>query len=344
MHYKEKHQISRYQDDLLSTLPFYPVADETRDAHIIKTPVDFKGNYINEFCITPKGVDPHSQDPTLNHLVLVHGYGAGLGYYICNYDAISQYLTSNNWVVHAIDLLGYGASSRPKFPTHLSHDELPILESWFTDSIKTWCQLRNLQGDRTLFALHSLGAYLSLKTIMKFPTLFKKLIMISPALISMPNPPPAIPTWFKLLWEQNISPFILVRNTGPFGSLFVSGWSSRRFAKLNTNLLNLLHNYSYLIFNAPGSGEYLLNYVLAPGGVPRKPLENLITDIKCDLTWIYGEDDWMDLDGGKRANDLVNEKTQYNSDYNVVKNSGHHIYLDNITDFNQLIINELQKF
>ena len=48
----------------------------------------------------------------MNRLIMSHGYGAGLGFYLKNFDAL---LAHDNWVIHAVDLLGYGCSSRPEF-------------------------------------------------------------------------------------------------------------------------------------------------------------------------------------------------------------------------------------
>lgn len=48
---------------------------------MLKVPIDDKGNYINEFVIYPPGkseVDLAS----MKHLVMIHGYGAGLGFYL----------------------------------------------------------------------------------------------------------------------------------------------------------------------------------------------------------------------------------------------------------------------
>jgi len=43
-------------------------------------------------------------------LVLLHGFGAGLGFWTANLQKLSKHHT-----VYAIDLMGFGKSSRPKF-------------------------------------------------------------------------------------------------------------------------------------------------------------------------------------------------------------------------------------
>ncbi|ODV96932.1 hypothetical protein PACTADRAFT_48722 [Pachysolen tannophilus NRRL Y-2460] len=345
--YLDRKNLEEFQKNLLSSLSFYPQADQYRYSKILKIKIDNNGNYLNEFCIYPRGKS-EKDFKNIKHLILIHGYGAGLGFFINNLTEISKYGSLNDWCIHAIDLLGYGTSSRPKFPHHLQYSELETAESWFTKSLKAWFEKRgldNLNSNQILVCSHSLGAYISCVTNMEYPQLFKKLILVSPAGISKPASPPVIPQWFHYLWNKNVSPFALVRYTGALGSLFVSGWTSRRFGKLkNAKQRELLHKYSYGIFNAPGSGEYFLNYVLAPGGVPRKPLIDKIHKIQCNLTWCYGEDDWMDLVGGKRASDIVNERTNFKSEYHIIPDSGHHVYLDNIKAFNSLVIEEMKYF
>lgn len=79
----------------------------------------------------------------------------GLGFLLRNFDAI---LSLDNWVVHNIDLLGYGRPSRHPF----TRNSLDIIEAWFHDSFKEWWQLRRLDGlqGQTLVVAHYMGAYL----------------------------------------------------------------------------------------------------------------------------------------------------------------------------------------
>ena len=53
------------------------------------------------------------KDPVTD-VVLIHGYAASLGLFIDNFDLLSS---APGIKIHAIDLLGFGFSSRPKFPS-----------------------------------------------------------------------------------------------------------------------------------------------------------------------------------------------------------------------------------
>lgn len=91
--------------------------------------------------------------------------------------------------------------------------------------------------------------------------------LLTQAITLKPHPP-----GLTYLWDQNISPFSLVRWSGPFGPRLVSGWTSRRFSHLGREESQALHDYSYSLFRQRGSGEYALAYVLAPGAFARSPL------------------------------------------------------------------------
>lgn len=339
----------KLQFDLLLTLPFFPKADPLgKRGEVVQTKLS-TGNRINEFVIYPPKLAAET-DPThsdlyrkCNHLFMIHGYGGGLGFFLKNFDAI---LCLDNWVVHNIDLLGYGCSSRPPF----TPNSLKDVESWFHDSFKEWLRLRNLEGleNQILVMAHSMGAYLmATYAINENPRFCKKLLMVSPGAVIKHRKKVFVPTYFAKLWEQNISPFTLVRKAGPLGSKLVSMWSSRRFAHLPRNEAELLHRYAYGIFQSPGSGEYMLNYLLAPGADARHPLiERGIHKIGCEMLWCYGTEDWMDKKGGQLCSRIIANFTGDTNRSTVLEipNSGHHIYLDNIDAFNDLVVSQMKSF
>lgn len=343
-HYKLRNDPLQFQHDLLSTLPFYPNTDHRgRTSKVLKVPIDDKGNYINEFVIYPPGKSEVNL-ASMKHLVMIHGYGAGLGFYLKNFDTIAS---RDDWCIHAIDLFGYGCSSRP----HFHPQNVEQVEEWFFDSYEAWFSQKNIDKSKVLIMAHSMGAYLmACYGIVRDPNFCKKIIMASPGAIIKHKRQIPVPGYFKRLWERNISPFTLVRKAGPLGSKVVSGWSSRRFAKLPRVEAHLLHKYAYGIFQARGSGEYMLNFLLAPGADARFPLiEKKIHKLRCDMTWWYGDGDWMDKTGGQMCSDIINNlaaatgRSQH-SDVKIIENSGHHVYLDNITQFNNSVLEEMDRF
>lgn len=327
------------QSNLLSTLPFFPKPDESgRSSDVIQTMLK-DGNTINEFVIYPSNYSA-ARASDFHHLIMVHGYGGGLGFFLKNFDAISQV---NNWVVHSIDLLGYGCSSRPKFTA----DSLEEVEAFFHDSFEEWLAKRGLNDpSKVLVMAHSMGAYLmATYGINRNPAFCKKLLMVSPGAVLKHRKPVPVPSYFAKLWERNILPFTLVRKAGPLGSKLVSMWLSRRFAKLSQTEAVLLHKYAYSIFQARGLGEYMLNYLLAPGADARHPLISRgIHKLKCEMLWVYGKEDWMDRKGGELVSNILNNlRGEQASEVKLVSDSGHHIYLDNIGAFNRLVASEMTK-
>lgn len=61
---------------------------------------------LNEFSVERVGEEADQ------HLVMLHGYGAGLGFFYKNFEPLSRL---GGWQLHALDLLGMGRSTRPSF-------------------------------------------------------------------------------------------------------------------------------------------------------------------------------------------------------------------------------------
>lgn len=203
---------------------------------------------------------------------------------------------------------------------------------------------------------------------------------------SSDDPPPRrMPKWVVYLWDANISPFSFVRWAGPLGPRLVSGWTSRRFSHLAPEEAKTLHDYSYSLFRLRGSGEYALSYILAPGAFARNPLIHRIQGVGrqpltvpsselspskpsstpsgqphetgVPITFLYGTNDWMDVNGGRNAakklqaeqekalaNATPEEKERENGDAKVIliNDAGHHVYLDNAEEFNDVIREEMK--
>lgn len=384
-----------------------------------------KDRALNEFSVERVGEDADQ------HLVMLHGYGAGLGFFYKNFEPLSRL---GGWQLHALDLLGMGRSTRPSFRIKAKEREDAIREAedWFVDALEEWRVKRNIE--RFTLLGHSLGGYIAVNYALKYPGRINKLILASPVGIpedpyavtsELPQKqdqatiaassaavppsdapkgdnnillkgPPAdassdrpprrtIPKWFAYLWEANISPFSLIRWTGPLGPRLVSGWTSRRFSHLPADEAKALHDYSYSIFSMRGSGEYALAYILAPGAFARSPLirriegvgrqmipasvppspssATSITEINkarrengLPVVFMYGDHDWMDYKGGMAAAAKIRDEKQRalesatpeerkadNGSAKVVmiKNSGHHVYLDGWEQFNDTVLSEM---
>lgn len=256
-----------------------------------------KDRYLNEFSVERVGEEVD------NNLVMLHGYGAGLGFFYKNFEPLTR---RPHWKLYALDMLGMGRSSRPPFSVKAKDREgrAREAESWFVDALEEWRQKRGIEK-MTLLG-HSMGGYMAVCYALKYPGHLNKLILASP--VGIPEDPYAVndaapepasstmqnevtqsgdetskrsqgqpprrkmPWWLTTLWDANISPFSLVRYAGPLGPRLVSGWTSRRFSHLPDDEAQALHDYSYSLFRQRGSGEYALAHILAPGAFARSPL------------------------------------------------------------------------
>ncbi|KAI0022339.1 alpha/beta-hydrolase [Xylariomycetidae sp. FL0641] len=376
-----------------------------------------KNRGLNEFSVERVG---EAVDDTL---VMLHGYGAGLGFYYKNFESLSR---AKGWKLYALDWLGMGNSRRPPFRVNAKDpkEKITEAENWFIDSLEEWRKIRKI--DKFTILGHSLGGYLAVSYALKYPGHINKMILASP--VGVPEDPYAVnadmpepqestfqdeftvdqqattkpqdtsrlsdaksriseqngaatpkkrpyPSWLVWLWDANVSPFSIIRLTGPLGPRFVSGWTSRRFNHLPENEKQTLHDYAYSLFRQRGSGEYVLPYLLAPGAHARRPIINRIQDVGRQtvqkatestpevketgfpIVFMYGENDWMDVAGGLASEEKLKgaklralqhaseeEKRQENGSCKVlvVKKAGHHLYLDNPDEFNEYIRKELE--
>jgi cardiolipin-specific phospholipase len=153
--------------------------------------VELSGKHraLNEFSVE------RNDEKTEQNLVIIHGYGAGLGFFYKNFEPLSR---AKGWQLYALDMLGMGRSSRPPFHIKGKTREKQITEAedWFVDSLEEWRKKRNI--DKMTLVGHSMGGYMAVCYALKYPGHLNKLILASPVGIpedpyatqaAMPEPP-----------------------------------------------------------------------------------------------------------------------------------------------------------
>lgn len=206
----------------------------------------------------PRSADESEPAP----LVLVHGFGAGAGLWMSNFNLLAHHFPET----HFVDMIGWGRSSRVDFEKLLSikiktgkikkrsvssKDKAAvaaaeaeyrraiasIAEDFTVDSLERWRVQMGLE--RITLVGHSMGGYLAASYALKYPDRVSSLILASP--IGVPHAKPidtsrwgwtarqvlslARAAW----WGANITPQSIVRAMGRWGPRPVSGYVTRRF-------------------------------------------------------------------------------------------------------------------
>ncbi|KAI0068979.1 alpha/beta-hydrolase [Artomyces pyxidatus] len=375
------------EERLLRRLPFFRSgstpslnqADGPVVAHSERVTLDNPKHYLNTLAI--RATAPASDAPP--PAILLHGYGAGLGFFFLNFPTLAQWAGTRGSAVYALDWLGMGRSARPPFRVKAKREDIPgrvhEAEAFFVDSLEQWRARMGLEK-MTLIG-HSLGAYFSVAYALRYPTRVSKLVLLSPAGVprdpdtTMPSrevtdgqvtgdggPEPTgnvdairkeqaaekrketrASRLFTYLWEEGWSPFQVVRSAVFWGPMLVGKYSSRRFGALSEDETRDMHDYITNITLAKGSGEYCISHILAPGAHARMPLVDRIAALKIPVTFVYGEHDWMDPEGGVTSIDNLRAAGNNDGRMYVIPHAGHHVYLDNAKAVNKLLLKELDS-
>jgi cardiolipin-specific phospholipase len=140
-----------------------------------------KNRALNEFSVERDGEEVEE------NLVMLHGYGAGLGFFYKNFEGLSRV---KGWKIYALDMLGMGRSSRPPFRIHAKDQagKITEAENWFIDALEEWRIVRKIEKFTLLG--HSMGGYMAVAYALKYPGHLNKLILASP--VGIPEDPYAM--------------------------------------------------------------------------------------------------------------------------------------------------------
>ncbi|XP_034992179.2 (Lyso)-N-acylphosphatidylethanolamine lipase [Zootoca vivipara] len=264
-------------------------------------------------------------------LVMVHGFGGGIGLWILNLDSLSQ-----RRPLHAFDLLGFGRSSRPPF----SRDAQEAEEE-FVNSIEAW---RREMGIPSMILLgHSLGGFLAASYSLQYPERVKHLILVDPWGFPMrPSDPAQIrtpPTWIKavatVLGRSN--PLAVLRAAGPWGPGLVQRFRpdfKQKFADFFDD--DTISEYIYHCNAQTPSGEAGFKAMSEAFGWARRPMLERIHLVRHDLpiTLIYGANSWIDTSTGEKVKSL--RPGSYVCDM-AIPGASHHVYADQPHAFNAAV-------
>ncbi|XP_029958162.1 1-acylglycerol-3-phosphate O-acyltransferase ABHD5-like [Salarias fasciatus] len=264
-------------------------------------------------------------------LVLLHGFGGGVGLWVQNLDALSR-----GRPVFAVDLLGFGQSSRP----HFSKDPRRA-EDQFVEAVEQW---RAKVGLESMILLgHNLGGYLAVSYSIRHPGRVKHVILVEPW--GFPERPDSseadrpVPVWIKALGAvfSPFNPLAGLRLVGPLGPSLVQTFRPdlrRKFTSMFTD--NTVSEYIYHLNVQTPSGEAAFKSMRGEYGWAKRPMLQRIHRLRPDvpLTVVYGSRSSIDCDAGGALKEL---RPYSHVEIMTIRGAGHYVFADQPEDFNQRV-------
>ncbi|XP_059497695.1 (Lyso)-N-acylphosphatidylethanolamine lipase-like isoform X2 [Stegostoma tigrinum] len=265
-------------------------------------------------------------------LVLVHGFGGGLGLWVQNMESLSQ-----RHPVHAFDLLGFGRSSRPRFP--LEPEEV---EAQFVDSIEEWRE--QLGISKMLLLGHSLGGFLAASYTIQHPDRVKHLILVDPW--GLPERPADLSeTWKPPMWAKAAATVLgrfnflaVLRAAGPWGPSLVQRFRpdlKRKYSEYFED--DTILEYVYHCNAQTPSGEAAFKVLSESFGWAKRPMLGRIHLIPKDvpITLIYGSRSWIEASSGEQVKSLRPHSYVRTM---AIEGASHHVYADRPEEFNAAVL------
>jgi len=280
------------------------------------------------------------EDPKVNKppIVLLHGFAAGIAFWTLNLDSLSKVRH-----VYAIDLLGFGRSTRPD----LSKKEHP--EDDIVDSIEIW--RKNVGINKPFILLgHSFGSYIAASYAIKYGENLDRLILADPWGFSEHTANnerfKKAPTWVKMVFKVSMlfNPLAILRVSGPYGPRLMSVRDDlrRKFIPLMGDESREILTYAYHCNANKPSGEAVFKQLLGEFANPARPMIFRANEINKNIkiNFLYAAESWLLRE---EEENLRKEMPDHKIDYQILKNAGHHLYSDNADGFNDYINNLEEK-
>ncbi|XP_022061064.1 1-acylglycerol-3-phosphate O-acyltransferase ABHD5 [Acanthochromis polyacanthus] len=289
------------------------------------------------FSTQPQPCSPYPSQPPAHPrtpLVLLHGFGGGVALWAQNLDSFSS-----SGPVYALDLLGFGRSSRPQFST-----DPEVAEDEFVTALEEWREKVGLE--EIVLLGHNLGGYLSAAYTLKYPHRVKHLLLVEPwGFPARPDNPShySIPVWIRAIgaFMSPFNPLAGLRLAGPLGPMLVQMIRSdfkQKYSSVFSD--NTVSNYIYHLNAQTPSGETAFKNMTIPYGWAKRPMLDRIDQVRADIpiSFIYGSRSSIDSDSG-----YAFKKTRPDVEIEVIRGAGHYVFADQPEDFNQIVLRILTR-
>jgi pimeloyl-ACP methyl ester carboxylesterase len=265
--------------------------------------------------------------------VLLHGFGVGSAFFCMNFENLAI-----GREVIAIDLPGFGRSSRPSFPK-----EPEKIESMYVTMLEQWRQTMAL--DNFILLGHSFGGFVAASYTAAYPHRVEHLILADPwGLDGYPdgiNWQKPIPSWLKTHhdWEWTHASGFL-RACGPLGPLAVRGFSHyicKRFYRFLGGDAWAAADYVYQCnaVDSCATEEAIVNLSKKILWARRPVLGKLSTlPLTSFVSFIYGEESWLD---STSAENFIESRIRGTAELHTIPDVGHDSYAEDPPNFNQIV-------
>lgn len=267
-----------------------------------------KFNYLNnEYINTFEIISNIKNKPVI---VVIHGFASGIATFVNMYKPLNKYCH-----VYAIDLIGFGRSSKPNF----LFDSI-YAENLFVDSIEVWRIKQNLGS--IILCAHSFGAYIATKYSYKYPKFVKSLILLEPWGFYLPKN--MIPKYNYInILNYKINPLYILKLCGPLALslMYYICYNLWNKTFIGIGVGDEIFKYLYHS-NVQCTGDTGFILLLKSFYFAKRPIHINDIDFKIDITLIYGSNSWIDNRAGKYAYNIRKKLTFIE----IISNAGHQIY------------------
>ncbi|XP_072144153.1 (Lyso)-N-acylphosphatidylethanolamine lipase-like isoform X2 [Dermacentor andersoni] len=264
-------------------------------------------------------------------LVLVHGYLCGAALWVLNLEALSRRRR-----VYAIDLLGFGKSSRPA----LSSDA-GMAEAQLAQALEGWrCQMGL---ERFVLLGHSFGAFVASAYTLRRPEHVAHLILEDPWGFSesrVPDNAFQLLPWLVAAFTRGLKFFsradicTLLRAGGMLGPLFlgvVLAHETNMFRKIVQDETAVVSYFYHCNVRRP-TGEASVKALMHRFPWVKHPMVTRLVALppEVGLTFIYGAHSFM---GRKPAFAIRDARTQSFVQVHVLEDCGHNLHYEKPEEF-----------
>lgn len=276
----------------------------------------------------PESPDSITQLP----LLLVHGLGCGSALWVMNLEALSK-----NRVVHAIDLLGFGRSSRPALG-----NDADRIEEQMVQSIEAW--RAQMQLERFVLLGHSLGGFLCSSYALHYPRHVAHLVLEDPWGFPVFDPARSggkrSAHWFGPLqaYCNRFNVLSGLRASGLLGPFILQAALSGAHGLFGGVVTDptAIPNYVYHCNVRRPTGEEAFRNLSVSFGWTKNPmvLRFLELDPEVPVTFVYGQNTFITRSPAEHI--VKNRKNGY-VDLQVFEDCGHNVHMEKPDKFNELV-------